>query len=90
MYLLYILPIFGFQTYMSKGSSCGSVGKAVASDTRDPRFQSSHWYIFYHQLNGFCAENTKIKKKNTGNGPIQKNTLSKIPRFKMPTTHTYL
>ena len=25
------------------GSGCGSVGRAVASDTRGPRFESSHW-----------------------------------------------
>ena len=29
------------------GSGCGSVGRAVASDTRDPRFQSSHQQNFY-------------------------------------------
>ena len=25
------------------GSACGEVGRAVASDTRDPRFESRHW-----------------------------------------------
>ena len=25
------------------GSGCGSVGRAVAFDTRGPRFESSHW-----------------------------------------------
>ena len=25
------------------GSGCGSVGRAVASDTRGQRFESSHW-----------------------------------------------
>ena len=29
---------------------CGSVGSAVASDTRDPRFESRHWQSFNHQL----------------------------------------
>ena len=28
------------KTYL--GSGCGAVGRAVASDTRDPRFESSH------------------------------------------------
>ena len=36
------------------GSGCGSVGRAVASDTRGPRFESDHWqnYILplYRQL----------------------------------------
>ena len=29
------------------GSGCGSVGRAVASDTRDPRFESSHQQILF-------------------------------------------
>ena len=29
------------------GSGCGTVGRAVASDTRDPRFESSHWQILF-------------------------------------------
>ena len=28
------------------GSGCGSVGRAVASDARGPRFESSHWQKF--------------------------------------------
>ena len=38
-----------------------SVGRAVASNFRGPRFESSHWqkYIF----NIYCIEKTKIKKK---------------------------
>jgi len=27
----------------SVGSGCGSVGRAVTSDTRGPWFESSHW-----------------------------------------------
>ena len=33
------------------GSGCGSVGRAVASDTRGPRFESSHWQKFIYILN---------------------------------------
>ena len=29
-----------------QGSGCGAVGRVVASDTRDPRFESSHWQIY--------------------------------------------
>ena len=29
------------------GSDCGSVGKAVASNFRGPRFESSHWQKLY-------------------------------------------
>ena len=28
--------------------NCGSVGRAVASDTRGPRFESSHWQKFIY------------------------------------------
>ena len=35
------------------GSGCGSVGRAVASDTRGPRFESSHWQKFNYLLNIF-------------------------------------
>ena len=27
------------------GQWCGAVGRAVASDTRRPRFESSHWQL---------------------------------------------
>ena len=27
----------------AQGSGCGSVGRAVASNTRGPRFESNHW-----------------------------------------------
>ena len=33
------------------GSGCGSGGRAVASDTRGPRFESSHWQKFNNLLN---------------------------------------
>ena len=33
------------------GSGCGSVGRAVASDTRGLRFESSHWQKFIYKLN---------------------------------------
>ena len=33
------------------GSGCGSVGRAVASDTRGPRFESSHWQKFIYIMN---------------------------------------
>ena len=34
----------------SLGSGCGSVGRAVASDTRGPRFESSHQQKFIYKL----------------------------------------
>ena len=35
---------------MKLGSSCDSVGRAVASDTSGPQFESSHLKIF----NNYC------------------------------------
>ena len=58
------------------GSGCGSVGRAVAYDTRGPRFESSHRLIFkqhLYTLNCNCIEKTKIKEKEAGNGPFLKN-----------------
>ena len=57
-----------------KGSGCGSVSRAVASDSRGPRFESRHRQKF--KLNIFtvsCVERTKIKKKEAGKGPFKKN-----------------
>ena len=38
-------------TKFSWGSGCDSVGRAVASDTRRPRFESSHRQKFIYILN---------------------------------------
>ena len=47
-----------------KVSGGGSVGKAVASDTRGLRFKSQHRQSFYWiMLTVNCIEKTKIKKK---------------------------
>ena len=55
--------LFG-EVSLDGGSGCGSVGRAVASNSRGPRFESSLWQTFilniYCQL---CIEKTKIKKK---------------------------
>ena len=55
------------------GSGCGSVARAVASDTRDARFESSRRQTFIEYLFTVnCLEKTKIKKKDAGNGPLKK------------------
>ena len=49
------------------GQWCGSVGRAVASDTRDPRFKSRQRQTFIERLFTVnCVEKTKIKKKKPG------------------------
>ena len=61
-----------------RGSGCGSVGRAVAFDTRGPRFDSSHRQKFIEHLFIInCIEKTKINKKEAGNGPLFKNKSKK-------------
>ena len=50
----YLLPMCVRQLlgkWHYKGSGCGSVGRAVASNTRGQRFKSSHWQISIYTLN---------------------------------------
>ena len=59
-----------FNFLMGLGSGCGSVGRAVASDTRGPRFESSHRQKFnIEQLLdtvNCVLKRRKIKKKRPG------------------------
>ena len=49
------------------GSGCGSVGRAAAFDTRDPRFESSlRQTLIKHLFFVNCVEKMKIKKKRPG------------------------
>ena len=61
------------------GSSCGSVGRAVASDTRGPWFVSSHRQTFYieHLFIVKYIEKTKIKEKGPGMAHFWKKWLIK-------------
>ena len=57
------------------GSACGSVGRAVASDTRDPQFVSHHWQNFIYQfIYQLYNRKDKIKKKRPGMGHLLKTT----------------
>ena len=51
------------------GSGCGSVCRAVASDTRDPRFESRQRQNFIYQ---FYNRKDESKEKEAGNGPSNK------------------
>ena len=55
----------------NQSSGCGAVGRAVASDTRDPRFESSHLQNFICQLYNRKDQN---KEKEAGNGPSLKKS----------------
>ena len=56
-----------------EGSGCGAVGRAVASDTRGPRFESSHRQLLLniYLLLTVCRKD-KNKEKEAGNGPFKK------------------
>ena len=67
------------KTEKDMGSGCGSVGRAVASNTRGPQFESSHPQKFIYILN-ICLLSTvfwkdeKIKKKRPGKAHFLKKT----------------
>ena len=52
-----------FVSSITCGSGCGSVGRAVASDTRGPWFESNHPQTLYYLYTVNCIEKIKIKKK---------------------------
>ena len=53
------------------GSGCGAVGRAVASDTRGPGFESSHRQLLLniYLLLAVCRKDEN-KEKEAGNGPF--------------------
>ena len=66
-----------YKNNLSWGSGCGSVGRAVASDTKDPQFKSRHRQTFTkHLFTVHCVEKTKIKKKRPGMAHFLKNDTS--------------
>ena len=55
--------------------SCGSVGKAVASNPRGPLFESCHWQSLHWSLfTANCIKKTKIKKNRSGMAHFKKQT----------------
>ena len=57
--------------YAGKGCGCGAVGRAVASNTRGPRFESSHRQLLLniYLLLTVCRKDEN-KEKEAGNGPF--------------------
>ena len=64
-------------------SGCGSIGKAVASNTRGPRFKSSHrqnlYWIFVYLFIINSIEKTKINKKRPELPTFKKNVWHHVP-----------
>jgi len=65
------------------GQWCGAVGRAVASDTRGPGFESSHRHFLLniYQLLTVCRKDEN-KEKEAGNGPFFKNKISSVTRLR--------
>ena len=60
---------------MDLGSGCDSVGRAVASDTRGPRIESSHWQnILNMDLLSTVLKKRKQRKKRPGLAHLKKHT----------------
>ena len=70
---VYRIPV---ATKFQKVNGYGSVGRAVASNTRDPRFESRYRQNFIYQLHNQFTEKTKLKKKRSGMAHL-KNKVSK-------------
>ena len=63
-----LLPMLVDICDKNEGSGCGADGRAVASNTRDLQFGSSHQKIcFVSTVLKSCVEITKAKKKEAGN-----------------------
>ena len=57
------------------GSGCVSIGKAVVSDTRGPRFESRHRRsVYWTLLAANCIEKAKIKKNRLETGRLKRKT----------------
>ena len=56
------------------GRGCGAVGRAVASDTRDPQIESQHQqqFICFSAKLYLNLEKMKINEKVAVNGPFKK------------------
>ena len=62
--------------YWDLGSGCGAVGRAVASNTRGPGFESSHRQLLLniYLLLTVCRKDEN-KEKEAGNGPFLKKSI---------------
>ena len=73
---------FHYKSFLSSRSCCGSVGRAVASDTRGPWFESSHRQKFinteYLYTVNCVLKRRKINKKRPGIAHLKKSFLSTL------------
>ena len=60
------------QVFLIRGGGCGSVGRAVASDSRGSWFKSSHRQKFISNIYVQLFWKDENKEKEAGNGPFKK------------------
>ena len=65
-------------------SGSGSAGKAIATGTRDPRFESHHQQNCLSDNN---KENIRINEEEAGCGPIMRNIVSSRLEWDMISKH---
>ena len=59
-----------YKLYCALDNGCSSVGRAVASDTQDPRFKSSHQEILFSMYSFKSVLKRQKYKKEERNGPF--------------------
>ena len=64
---------WGIYKMLLLGSGCGSVGKAVGTDSWGPQFKSSHREQFILHIYCKLYWKDKNKEKEAGNGPFKKS-----------------
>ena len=74
---------------LSKGSGCGSGGRAVASDTRDPQFESQHLAKFNLPI-VYLNRTDENQGKRGQEWPILKSFISKYVQLLLSTYYTKL
>ena len=70
-----LMQVIARTNILRLGSGCGAVGRAVASDTRGPGFESSHRQLLLniYLLLTVCRKDEN-KEKEAGNGPFKKHS----------------
>ena len=59
---MYALGLCYVKLNDNPGSGCGSVGRAVASNTRGPRLKYSHWQKFIY-IEHLFSVNCQLKRR---------------------------
>ena len=72
------LTVYQKVTYSYKSSGCGSVGRTVASDTRGPQFESSHWQLYWKDEKLTYSFEMTLQNKVAERLPCHWNDVQKV------------